>query len=98
MLRISGTRIFTKNLVKPPIQNGLRLGLIDSTLRASHYVRWQSPPMFVRNYAQQPGGGFPGFSLPPQHQKGEALKEYVSHSYCALCIRTSTACEFRVLI
>ena len=23
------------------------------------------------------GGGFPGFSLGPQHQKGEALKEYV---------------------
>ncbi|KAK0454698.1 P-loop containing nucleoside triphosphate hydrolase protein [Armillaria borealis] len=34
---------------------------------------------FVRHYAQPPGGGgggFPGFSMGPQHQKGEALKEY----------------------
>lgn len=40
----------------------------------------------VRGYAQGPPGGgegiggkggFPGFSLGPQHQKGEALKEYV---------------------
>lgn len=23
------------------------------------------------------GGGFPGFSMGPQHQKGDALKEYV---------------------
>lgn len=35
----------------------------------------------VRHYAQPPGGGgggggFPGFSMGPQHQKGEALKEY----------------------
>lgn len=32
-----------------------------------------------RGYAQGPtgGGGFPGFSMKPQHQKGEALKEYV---------------------
>ena len=37
-----------------------------------------------RGYAQGPGGGgggfpggFPGLSLKPQHQKGEALKEYV---------------------
>ena len=36
----------------------------------------------VRGYAQGPGGGqsgFPGFAgFKPQHQKGEALKEYVS--------------------
>ncbi|KAK0195687.1 P-loop containing nucleoside triphosphate hydrolase protein [Armillaria mellea] len=34
---------------------------------------------FVRHYAQPPsggGGGFPGFSMGPQHQKGEVLKEY----------------------
>lgn len=31
-----------------------------------------------RSYAQMPGGGFPGFSMQPQRQKGDALKEYVS--------------------
>lgn len=40
----------------------------------------------LRHYANGPrgppgggagGGGFPGFSLGPQHQKGDALKEYV---------------------
>ncbi|THU87995.1 P-loop containing nucleoside triphosphate hydrolase protein [Dendrothele bispora CBS 962.96] len=32
----------------------------------------------IRGYAQGPGGngGFPGLKLGPQHQKGEALKEY----------------------
>jgi hypothetical protein len=41
-------------------------------------------PRHRRGYAsqppggQRPGGGFPGFSLGPQHQKGDALKEYVS--------------------
>ena len=34
-----------------------------------------------RSYATKPpgggGSGFPGFNLGPQHQKGEALKEYV---------------------
>ena len=39
----------------------------------------------LRRYAQGPGGGagggFPGFAgFKPQHQKGEALKEYVSSS------------------
>jgi hypothetical protein len=82
MLRISGVNTFTKYLVKPSVQNGVRLGLLGSTLRAGHHVRRQFPPVFVRNYAQPPGGnGFPGFTMGPQHQKGEALKEYVSHSY-----------------
>ncbi|KAF8240339.1 P-loop containing nucleoside triphosphate hydrolase protein [Tricholoma matsutake] len=76
MLRTSGQKIFTKSLVKPPVQNGLWLGLIGATLRAGHHVRQQFPPDFIRNYAQPPGGGFPGFALGPQHQKGEALKEY----------------------
>jgi hypothetical protein len=33
----------------------------------------------VRFYAQQPpgGGGFPGFSFQQQHNKGDALKEFV---------------------
>lgn len=84
MLRTSGQKIFTKSLVKPPVQNGLWLGLIGATLRAGHHVRQQFPPDFIRNYAQPPGGGFPGFALGPQHQKGEALKEYVSCSYSAV--------------
>lgn len=41
------------------------------------------PGYYVRSYASQPpggaggGGGFPGF-MQQQHQKGDALKEYVS--------------------
>jgi hypothetical protein len=36
----------------------------------------------VRRYAQPPGGGagFPGMMMQPQHQKGDALKEYVSRA------------------
>lgn len=34
----------------------------------------------ARGYASGPGGnGFPGISFGPQHQKGDALKEYVSN-------------------
>lgn len=39
------------------------------------------PQPRVRHYAQGGnggGGGFPGFMMKPQHQKGDALKEYVS--------------------
>ncbi|PBK81924.1 P-loop containing nucleoside triphosphate hydrolase protein [Armillaria gallica] len=46
-------------------------------------IAWNALPSVslgsVRHYAQPPGGGgggFPGFSMGPQHQKGEALKEY----------------------
>jgi hypothetical protein len=38
----------------------------------------------IRHYAQPPsnqGGGFPLNMLMPQHQKGDALKEYVSHFF-----------------
>ena len=31
-----------------------------------------------------PKGGFPSFSMGPQHQKGEALKEYVSRLLCSV--------------
>ncbi len=42
-----------------------------------------------RGYASGPpggpggagGGGFPGFSMGPQHQKGDALKEYVRRDH-----------------
>ena len=58
------------------MQNGIRLGLLNSAMRTGPFGR----PQLVRCYAQPPnkGGGFPGFSLGPQFQKGEALKEYVS--------------------
>ena len=80
MLRFPCTKTITKCWVKPSIQNSIRLGwTLGSTLRAGNHVR-QVSPIFIRNYAQQPAGGFPGFSFGPQHQKGEALKEYVSHS------------------
>ncbi|CAL1695239.1 unnamed protein product [Somion occarium] len=41
--------------------------------------RYGLPKITVRNYAQPPGGaggGFPGFSMQPQRQKGDALKEF----------------------
>lgn len=46
------------------------------------------PIIPTRTYAQVPPGGptrggFPGFQMQPQHQKGDALKEYVSRSDCA---------------
>ncbi|EMD39396.1 hypothetical protein CERSUDRAFT_104581 [Gelatoporia subvermispora B] len=59
--------------------------LLARTLPArptAHGLARQShvPTVFTRGYAQQPPGngqgGFPGFSFGPQHQKGEALKEY----------------------
>ena len=31
-----------------------------------------------------PKGGFPSFTMGPQHQKGEALKEYVSRLFCSV--------------
>ena len=45
-----------------------------------------------RGYASGPpggaggGGGFPGFSMGPQHQKGDALKEYVRRDHVP-CVR-----------
>jgi ATP-dependent Clp protease ATP-binding subunit ClpB len=82
MLRSSCAKTFTKYLVKPTQNGGVRLALVGSTtrIRASYHVQPRFPPVFVRNYAQPPGGGFPGLTLGPQHQKGDALKEYVSHS------------------
>lgn len=44
--------------------------------------------MSTRKYASGPpgggGGGFPGLSFGPQHQKGDALKEYVSCTFLLL--------------
>lgn len=44
-------------------------------------VASQRIPANLRFYSPPPpgggGGGFPGFSMGPQHQKGDALKEYV---------------------
>lgn len=65
-----------------------RLTLLSTPSRRP-LAEWQSSlaislsivPQFSRGYAQGPGGGqggFPGFAgFKPQHQKGEALKEYV---------------------
>jgi hypothetical protein len=61
-----------------------------------------------RSYANKPpggggGSGFPSFSLGPQHQKGEALKEYVcsvpliqvSVNFCFSEYRSDRACSTR---
>ncbi|KLO18718.1 P-loop containing nucleoside triphosphate hydrolase protein [Schizopora paradoxa] len=48
-------------------------------LGSSRWSKTGAPFASIRGYAQAPGGGgggFPGFSMKPAHQKGEALKEY----------------------
>ncbi|KAG6844829.1 hypothetical protein H0H87_003396 [Tephrocybe sp. NHM501043] len=85
MFRAQNARNITKFVSTKSSQNGVRLGVRGPTLRAGSFGRipGRLPPVsLVRNYASQPPkgpggpGGFPGFSLGPQHQKGEALKEY----------------------
>jgi ATP-dependent Clp protease ATP-binding subunit ClpB len=60
------------------------------------------PGYYVRSYASQPpggaggggGGGFPGF-MQQQHQKGDALKEYVSllpYRYHVLSLTCTLEC------
>lgn len=53
----------------------------------------------VRRYAQGGGGGFPGgfpgLSLKPQHQKGEALKEFVRTTVSLSSTSFFTDTEFR---
>ncbi|OBZ74067.1 Heat shock protein 78, mitochondrial [Grifola frondosa] len=49
--------------------------------RLSQCSRLAVPMVISRSYAQMPpggsgGGGFPSFMMQPQHQKGDALKEY----------------------
>ncbi|KAF8886289.1 P-loop containing nucleoside triphosphate hydrolase protein [Infundibulicybe gibba] len=69
-------------LHRPPALRGrispipLRAGPVNAF---QHRANWYPDPHFIpsRGYAQSgAGGGFPGFRLPPQHQKGDALKEY----------------------
>jgi ATP-dependent Clp protease ATP-binding subunit ClpB len=82
MSRILGAKIIPKPLTRVALRNGtVRLGLAGPVLRPGAYVQARWISVSARNYAQPPGGGggFPGFSLGPQHQKGEALKEYVRH-------------------
>ncbi|KAF8075309.1 P-loop containing nucleoside triphosphate hydrolase protein [Lyophyllum atratum] len=81
MLRIQCARQLSR-----PTQRGVRLGLLGPTLRAGSFGRRHGVPpspalALVRGYAaaQPPGGaggGMPSFSFGPQHQKGDALKEY----------------------
>ncbi|KZT25315.1 P-loop containing nucleoside triphosphate hydrolase protein [Neolentinus lepideus HHB14362 ss-1] len=65
------------------------IGLLKGTTNAirpasaSLLLASRVPRVLVRAYAQNPpgsgmgkGGGFPGFTMQPQHQKGDALKEY----------------------
>ncbi|KAG5636790.1 hypothetical protein H0H81_006843 [Sphagnurus paluster] len=81
MSRIQNTRSLTRFITQRPTSG--RLGLTGPTLRAGFFGRAKFTPVpLVRHYAQPPGGaggaggGFPSFSFGPQHQKGDALKEY----------------------
>ena len=68
---------------------GKRLTRVLSPLAVRSLPR---QPLQLRSYAQGPGGGmggggggFPGFSgFKPQHQIGEALKEYVRCQHSVL--------------
>lgn len=80
MSRILSARQIQKAITtQRTLQNGMHLGLTGPMQRAGAFVRPRFPAISIRHYAQPPGGGggFPGFSMAPQHQKGEALKEYV---------------------
>ena len=55
----------------------------------------------LRHYANGPGGppggsggGFPGLSLGPQHQKGDALKEYVRLNFTPLVLLAIPVIDF----
>lgn len=71
----------------------------------SPVVRQGFPITAVRHYAQPPGGGggggmgggggFPGLSFGPSHQKGDALKEYVSHVFLGSGRAANGLCEER---
>ncbi|KAK0212573.1 P-loop containing nucleoside triphosphate hydrolase protein [Desarmillaria ectypa] len=86
MLRLITTKDASKALSLSATAGSLRprnANFIRNPLLRQAIVRNALPPVslgFVRHYAQPPGGGggggFPGFSMGPQHQKGEALKEY----------------------
>lgn len=82
MSRILGAKTIAKHLTRATFRGGTaRLRLASPVSYPGLYAHPRIPAFHARNYAQPPGGGggFPGFSLAPQHQKGEALKEYVCH-------------------
>ncbi|KIK61765.1 hypothetical protein GYMLUDRAFT_73272 [Collybiopsis luxurians FD-317 M1] len=71
-VRLSAPRSFTRSRL---LQRGSAVGRVLPVPIARHGFQVIS----TRNYASGPGGGsggFPGFSLGPQHKKGDALKEY----------------------
>ncbi|KAI0316146.1 P-loop containing nucleoside triphosphate hydrolase protein [Amylostereum chailletii] len=79
MLRASASQHIRRTFIqRSPLT--WRTGAAHALIRLAPAVAVTS----VRYYAQKPpggggaggGGGFPGFSMGPQHQKGEALKEY----------------------
>ncbi|RDB27770.1 Heat shock protein 78, mitochondrial [Hypsizygus marmoreus] len=79
MSRILSAKQVARSLTRPTLQNGARLGILGPTLRAGRFARPRFVVPLARQYSQPPGGGgkgFPGFSMGPQHQEGEALKEY----------------------
>ncbi|KAJ7103827.1 P-loop containing nucleoside triphosphate hydrolase protein [Mycena epipterygia] len=75
MSRFTSTRNTIWNAPRLRVLTGSRS--LPVALRAAGPVlRSVSPQVFKRNYSQPPPGGPFSFKLPPQHAKGEALKEY----------------------
>lgn len=73
---------------RAPLRFGTRGNIIGASAAARLVLTTSNLPLVrsnlgsLRHYAQPPGGsgqggGFPGFSMGGQHQKGDALKEYV---------------------
>jgi hypothetical protein len=58
--------------------------LIPIFTRAEN-LRYRSIRCYAQSHGGGAAGGFPGLGM-PQHQKGEALKEYVSYSHCRECV------------
>jgi hypothetical protein len=79
MLRRASAKDLSSRLLKPPKPTQYAVAKLGRGSLTTFNI--QRFPVSVRYYSQPPGGpkggGFPGFSLQPQHQKGEALKEYV---------------------
>src|ERR1700721_3546763 len=77
---------------------------LRSTAFGLHAVSHRLIAWEVRCYVRPPGGGVPGGGLSlgnifgPQHQKGEALKEYVSPCITASVSTTEPVLSERVLI
>jgi len=88
MLRVAVLAVPKFALSSSPfrLRHGLSVLALSSARIRPHTRQLPVISGYARNYASQPpgggpgggSGGFPGFAFQQQHQKGDALKEYVS--------------------